>query len=493
MSVRHMTNYEPLLEALASSKAERIAQEVVALLKNQVPPFFIIGQAGVRAAWGDKEGHPLNALAAGGHLADWARSLPASAEADSQEPRLRAAALPLTQALVLAAPAVQAGREAQPALPDPLFPANITHPDGMRGALRQAVSEGQVERTIQLLLGYYATGTDYRAYLANIYLAYIAHPIGDGHTLIDIHRSSQVLDMAGWADKLPPFIHWLAPRLAASGPQPAFVAEVQAFLNAPEHSLAFLRTRLSPAKNTAADARLLRAILQGSLDEICNAIFTAFKEGAQGPAVGSVIALAAARRYLDAPQGEARTRALHGVLLASAARTAVAQLQEIEVTPLLFLVAAAINTQHADEQGEAAQAAAGAAKASSGTLGAARAASGTLAGGLLAPSLLHSLERQLEEGEAAGAELSARRYLQLGHPARGLIAAIASVASQGDATHDEGHTLLLALAVGEEYLALPPHLQTSEGEALLSVAIQTAIARPKPRSVAEAVRQALQA
>lgn len=490
MSVRHMTNYGPLLEAIASTRAERIAQEVVALLKNQVPPFFIIGQAGTRAAWSDKEGHPLSALAAGGHLADWARSLPTSAEADNQEQRLYAAALPLTQALMLAAPAVTAGNTAQPTLPTPLFPANITHPDGMRGALRQAVSQGQAEKTIQLLLGYYATGTDYRAYLANVYQAYIAHYIGDGHTLIDIHRSSQVLDMAGWADKLPPFIHWLAPRLATTGTQPAFVAEVHAFLSTPEHSLAFLRTRLSPAKNTAADARLLQAILHGSLDETCNAIFTALKEGAQAPAVGSVIALAAARRYLDAPEGDASIRALHGVLLASAARTAVSQLQEIEVTPLLFLVAAAINTQHA---GEAAPAAQGAAKAPSGTLGAARATSGTLAGGLLAPSLLHSLERQLEEGEEAGAELSARRYLQLGHPARGLLATIASVASQGDATSNQGHTLLLALAAGEEYLALPPHLQTSEGEALFSVAIRAATRRPQKHTIAEAVRQAAQA
>jgi hypothetical protein len=484
VSVRHMTNYEPLLDAIARTRAEYIAQEVVQLLQSQVPPFFIIGQAGVPAAWGDSEGHALCALAAGGHLADWTRSIPASAETTSDEERLIAAALPLTQALTLAAPAVKAGHTSPPALPAPLFPANITHPDGMEGALRQAVSAGQVERTSQLLLGYYATGTDYRAYLANVYQAFIEHYTNDGHTLIDIHRSSQVLDMAGWANKLPPFIHWLAPRLAATAPQPAFVAEVHAFLHAPEHSLAFLRTRLSPAKNTAADARLLQAILQGSLTDTCNAIFTALTAGAQAPAVGSVIALAAARRYLDASEGNTRARALHGVLLASAARTAVAQIQDVEIMPLLFLVAAAINTQHTDRQGEAPKAASGAT----------RAASGTLAGGLIAPSLLRSLEHQLEQGEEAAAEISARRYLQLGHPARGLVATIASVASQGDATSDQGHTLLLALAAGEEYLALPPHLgASSEGEALLLAATRAAIQRPQGHTIREAVRQAIHA
>jgi hypothetical protein len=486
VSVRHTTNYEPLLDAIASTKVQHIAQEVVHLLKSKVPPFFIIGQAGIPAAWGDSEGHPLCTLAAGGHLADWARSIPASAETATEDHHLYAAALPLTQALVLAAPAVKAGHRSHAALPAPLFPANITHPDGMRGALQQAVSEGQVQRTIQLLLGYYATGTDYRAYLANVYQALIEHYTGDGHTLIDIHRSSQVLDMAGWADKLPPFIHWLAPHLTATDNQPDFVAAIQSFLSAPAHSLAFLRTRLSPAKNTAADTRLLQAILQGSLEETCTALFTALQEGAHPPAVGSIIALAAARRYLDAPEEDARAQALHNVLLASAARTAVSQLQEVEVVPLLFLVAATINTRRTDEQGKAP-------KAASGTLGTARSASGTLAGGLIAPVLLRALERQLEEGEEAAAELSARRYLQLGHPPRGLVATIASVASQGDATSDQGHTLLLALAAGEEYLALPPHLHTSEGEMLLSVAIRAALGRSQGHSIAEAVRQAAQA
>jgi hypothetical protein len=490
VSIRHTTNFAPLLEATATARAASIAHEVVHLLKEQVPPFFIIGHAGIPAAWGDSEGHALSALAAGGHLADWMRSIPASAEADLEEQRLGAAALALTQALVLAAPAVKAGQKAQPTLPPPLFPANITHADGMGGALRQAVSEGKVEQTMQLLRGYYATGTDYRAYLVNIYQAFSNHYTGDGQTLIFIHRSSQVLDMAGWADKLPPFIHWLAPHLASTNPEPAFAAEVQPFLSAPEHSLAFLRTRLKPANNTAAGPALRQVILQGSVQETCSAIFTALKDGAHPPAVGSVIALAAARRYLDAPGGEAKASALHGVLLASAARTAVSQLQEIEVLPLLFQVAAAINTQRPDQPGEAQPTAPGAPKATSGTLGSTRATSGILAGGLIAPTLLRSLERQLQEADEAAAEISVRRYLQQGHPARGLLATIAAIASQGDATSDQSHTLLLTLAAGEEYLALPPHLQASEGGALLSVAMRAAIERPQAHTIAEAVHRA---
>ncbi|HEX6779761.1 MAG TPA: hypothetical protein VF099_16255, partial [Ktedonobacterales bacterium] len=62
--------------------------------------------------------------------------------------------------------------------------------------------------------------------------------------------------------------------------------------------------------------------------------------------------------------------------------------------------------------------------------------------------------------------------------------------SQGDATSDTGHTLLLAQAAAEEYLALPAHLQGSEGEALLFAGVRAAIRRPQGTTILEAVRQA---
>ena len=482
MSVKHTTDFAPLLDAVASLRLERIAQETTYLLKRQVSPFLLIGHAGIPAAWGDTEGHPLCGLAAGGRIADWMRSIPANPESESAEQRLLAPALPVAQALVLAAPAVQVGQKAQPALPEPLFPANITHQGGMGGALREAVCAGQVARATQLLLGYYATGTDYRAYLSNVYRAISEHYSDDGHILIFTHRSSQVLDIAGWADKLPPFIHWLTPHLATTQPDAPFLADVHAFLSEPAHDLMPLRTRLTPANNAAAGVELRQAILQGSLGETCEAVFAALMNGARASAVGSVVVLAAARRLLNTPADNfsARQRAAHGFLLASAARTAVTELQEIEVLPILFLAAAAINARRDVEPGELAKAPAGALRAGSGVPG----------GGLLAPVLLRSLERQLEEGDAPGAEISARRYLQLGHPARGLVAMLAAVACQGDATSDQGHTLLLAQAAGEEYLALPLHLQNSDGDTLLEVAIRAATARPKDRTVFDALRQA---
>ena len=481
MSVKHTTDFAPFIDAVASTRHERIAQEVVRLLRNTVSPFIIIGQAGVPTAWGDSNGHPLCALAAGGHIADWMRSIPRGAEREEEERRLLAPALPLTMALALAAPAVRAGERSQAELLPPLFPANITHPQGMDGALREAVCSGQITRTQQLLRGYYATGTDYRAYLANVYRAITEHYTDDGHVLIFAHRSSQVLDMAGWANKLPPFIYWLTPHLATSHPDAPFLGEVHTFLNDPAHSLKPLRTRLKPASNAAAGAALRQAILQGTLGETCDATFAALLNGAQAPAVGSVIVLAAAQRLLNAPESDpgAVLRAAHGLLLASAARAAVTQIQEIEVVPIIFIAAAAVNALRDVEQLEAAKTSTPSVRASSSILG----------GGMLAPVLLHSLERQLESGDDQAAQASTRRYLQLGHPARGLVATIASVACQGDATSDQGHSLVLAQTVAEEYLALPPHLQ-SEGESLLSVGIRVATRRPKETSILEAVRRA---
>ncbi len=481
MSVKHTTDYAPLIDAVASARVSHIAREVIHLLRKHVSPFLIIGQVGVPAAWGDTEGHPLCALAAGGHIADWIRSIPSSGESDDDERRLIATALPLTLALSLATPAVQAGHRTQAALPEPLFPANINHPQGMGGALREAVCAGQISRTQQLLLGYYATGTDYRSYLTNVYQAITEHYTGDGHTLIFAHRSSQVLDMAGWANKLPPFIFWLAPHLATSQPDAPFLAEVQAFLRDPAHDLKPLRTRLAPANNPAAGAALRQAILQGTLEETCNAVLAALMNGAKAPAVGSVIALAAARRFLDTAETDAAAvlRAAHGLLVANAARTAVTQIQDIEILPILFIAAAAVNALRDVEQGETAKT----------NVPSARMGTGGLVGGILAPVLLRTLERQLESGDAQDAQASTRRYLQLGHPPRGLVATLASVACQGDAAADQGHTLLLAQAAAEEYLALPAHLH-NEGETLLAVGVRVATHRSRERHTLDAVQEA---
>ncbi len=480
MSVKHTTDYAPLIDAVASGNADHIAQEVVHLLRRKVSPFLIIGSAGVSAAWGDTEGHPLCVLAAGGHIADWMRYIPTSGEPDEEERRLLGPALPLTTALAYAAPAIKAGAKSQPELPAPLFPANVTHPKGMDGALREAVRTGQATQVLRLLLGYYATGTDYRSYLMNVYRAITEHYTDDGHVLIFTHRSSQVLDMAGWADKLPAFIWWLTPHLANTRPDAPFLADVQAFLSEPAHDLKPLRTRLAPANDAAAGAELRQAILQGSLEETCAAVLAALQHGARGPAVGSVIALAAARRFLNTSESDASAtlRAAHGLLVASAARTAVSQIQNVEVLPILFIAAAAINALRDVEPTELPQPTAQS-----------RTSVGSLVGGILAPVLIRSLEQQLESGDEQAAQTSAHRYVQLGHPARGLAATISSVACQGDASSDEGHTLLLAQAAAEEYLALPAHLQ-SEGESLLSVGVRAAARRPKESSILEAVRRA---
>ena len=480
MAVKHTTDYAPLVDAVASANVNHIAREVVHLLRRKVSPFIIIGKVGVPAAWGDTDGHPLSGLAAGGQIADWMRYIPASGEDDDEDHRLLRPALPLTETLLFAAPSVRAGAHQQPELPEPIFPATVKHPQGMDGALREAVCAGQAEKTLRVLLGYYATGTDYRSYLMNVYRAITEHYAADGHALIFTHRSSQVLDMAGWADKLPPFIHWLTPHLASSQPDAPFLKDVQAFLSDAAHDLKPLRTRLAPANDAAAGAALRQTILQGTLEETCAAVLAALNNGARGPAVGSAIALAAARRFLNTPEGDANAslRAAHGLLIASAARTAVSQVQNVEILPILFLAAAAVNALRDVEQVEAPPAGAHP-----------RASAGALIGGILAPVLLRSLEQQLADGDEQAAQTSAHRYLQLGHPAHGLVATIASVACQGDASSDQGHSLLLAEAAAEEFLALPAHLQ-SEGEILLAVSVRAALQRPQEPQILEAVRRA---
>ena len=281
----------------------------------------------------------------------------------------------------------------------------------MDGALREAVRTGDATQTLRLLLGYYATGTDYRSYLMNVYRAITEHYTDDGHVLIFTHRSSQVLDMAGWADKLPAFIWWLTPHLANTRPDAPFLADIQAFLSEPAHDLKPLRTRLAPANDAAAGAELRQAILQGSLEETCAAVLAALQHGARGPAVGSVIALAAARRFLNTSESDADAalRAAHGLLVASAARTAVSQIQNVEVLPILFIAAAAINALRDVEPTELPQPTAQS-----------RTSVGSLVGGILAPVLIRSLEQQLESGDEQAAQTSAHRYVQLGHPARGI-------------------------------------------------------------------------
>ena len=73
-----------------------------------------------------------------------------------------------------------------------------------------------------------------------------------------------------------------------------------------------------------------------------------------------------------------------------------------------------------------------------------------------------------------GAVATARRYLRLGNDARALFAAIGLLAAHADAAADQGHTLQVVQAAGEEYMAWPIALADTDRDAFLLVALRAA-------------------
>src|SRR5262249_48180978 len=99
----------------------------------------------------------------------------------------------------------------------------------------------------------------------------------------------------------------------------------------------------------------------------------------------------------------------------------------------------------------------------------------TFGGGLISPALLDALREQIDAHDLAGAMSTVRRYIQLGHEKRGLFAVIGLAAARTDATADQGHTLQIVHAAGEEYIAWPPSLADTSSEGFVRVALQAAI------------------
>jgi len=154
-------------------------------------------------------------------------------------------------------------------------------------------------------------------------------------------------------------------------------------------------------------------------------------------------------------------RASHGLLYASATRLVYTQVQEVEALPLLFTAAAAVNALYKELSAQATQSKA------------ARPVSG--GGGLIAPALLESLGEQIETQNLAGALATARRYIQLGHDTQALFSIIGLGAARADAAADQGHTLQIVLAAGDEYLAWPKELASTNIESFLQVALRAVI------------------
>jgi hypothetical protein len=433
----------PLLEALGAGDRARVIQQTLDLLGQGVPPAHLAARVAIPAAWAGGDGHALLTLGAAGRVAEWMRAIPAGPEPGAETQRQLAPAIPLVQGLMAVADRVGAGlAEPHPALPEPRTPfelANEGAEGGVLGALRAAFAARDRQRFARILMGFYRTGTDYRALLTNLYAALIYRYPAGGHPLIFATGASRVLDMADWGSRVPPFIYWLVPLVVTDEPDEPFVEQARAFGAAPEHALGWLRTRLSTAREEAADAAFRQRVGAGDATAACAAVLQTLKDGASPRGVASALALAAAERLLTVPAGDADAlrRASHVLLYAHAVHTVMIQSQDVDVYPLLYTSAAAVNALPT-----------GTGPAQTGP------ASAPLAGGLIAPALLRALEHQVVTGDALGALATARRYMQMSHAPRGLAGVLGAAAARRDA-HEYPHALAATAAAAEEYLTQP--------------------------------------
>jgi hypothetical protein len=240
---------------------------------------------------------------------------------------------------------------------------------------------------------------------------------------------------------------------------------VRSFLSEPGHSLESYRTRLAAPKEEYALP--LRELILSDADtpKICQGVFDALmRNGASSRGVGSIIALTATDLMHRVEDGDRNqfVHAAHGLLFTAAARLVFVQTQEVEALPLLFMAAAYLNVLH-KELGEQTV-----------TTQPDRTRSPILGGGLIAPALLDTLREQLDARDLIGAFSTARRYLQLGHNARSLFAVIGLASARGDAAVDQGHTMQIVQAAGEEFFDWPTALADTNIEGFVHVALRAA-------------------
>ncbi len=477
-------NITTLLEAISTGDERGVIRETLTLLGDaKAPPAKIAARVGVAAAWGGGDGHALSVLSVAGRVAEWMRAIPLSTDPKAELRRQLAPALPLVQGFLAVSDRVRAGLiEPHPSLPEGIPPAEVTHPDGPLGALREALAARDLDKTRRILMGYYATGADYKALLTQIYAALsFRYPEG-GHPLTFVVSGSRVLDMADWGDRVPAYLYWLTPLILTDTPDAAAGQAASDYAASPDHDLGWLRKRLSIPKEEAAGAAFQRALVAGDANAACDAVLQALRGGATPMGVAAGMSLVAAGLVNGVAQGDrdGLIRAGHVLLYTSAVHQATMQTQNPEIWPLLYTAACAVN----------------AAKGLATGGGIAEGARGTASvplGGMLAANMLRSFEQQLVMGDTESGLASARRYLQMGHPSRALAGVIGSVASSRDVTGSDAsaHVLPLVAAAAEEYLDLPQSLQGDGQNALLSAAIRLASELSTGHALADRVSAAI--
>lgn len=475
----------PLLEAIAASDTERMISETLELLgPRKAPPAKIAGRVGLAALWGDADPHALGVLATVGRVSQWINAIPIGPEPGEDERRKLAAALPLAQAFAAVAGAVARGMgETHPALPEAIPPAQVKSADGVLGGMREAFAAKNVDAIRGMLQGYFATGADYRSFETAIYATLAFRYPEDGHPLIYAMTGNHILDMASWGGHEEPLIYWYPPLMVQGGPNTPAAEAARAYAAAPEHDLSWLRKRLAIAREEAAGPAFQQALFAGDAHAACEAVLTALRSGATPAGVAAGIELATAERINAVAEGDQDDllRMVHVLLYVHAVRLAMKHSQDPVVWPLLYTAAAVVNSTG---------------PATGRALTSAPAGGSLVAGGLIASSMLRSLEQQVGQGEAAGALGTARRYAQMGHPTEAIAGILGGVAAMHDptASHPAAqHALPAVTAACEAYLMLPLALANNGQNALLGAAIRLAADLRGPHDLAGRIRSAIDA
>jgi hypothetical protein len=452
-----------LIEATAAGNSDRITGIARELVQQGADASELIGRVGMVAAHGDSEGHTILTLDAASMMCRWLIALRATFAADTTA---HSAGLPfLVQALSAAGPAVRAGKQAQTDYPAPLYPSGLQEGQTVNSAMHDAVFGNDAMMVERLLLGLYGTGADYRTMQIRAYDGISTTFQHAGHPLMFAVRGMQLLDAVEWGDRAPNIIHWLAPHLPLHTEEPPWVNTVRSFLSDATHSVSSYRTRLSAPKEE--NALPLRRLILSNADtpQICQEVYDALiKNGASSQGIGSVIAITATDLMQRIGDGDrdAFIRASHSLLFTAAVRLVFAQIQEVEALPLLFMAASYLNALHKELEEQTAPAQP------------AEIRSPVLGGGLIAPALLETLSEQLNAQDLTGSFSTARRYLQLGHDVRSLFATIGLVSARADAAADQGHTMQIVQAAGEEYSSWPATLSDASIEGFVHVALRAA-------------------
>jgi sirohydrochlorin ferrochelatase len=466
-SVGMRVDLSELVDAAAAADAQRLAAISREFVHQKADIDVLIGRVAMIAAQGDPEGHTVITLSAASILSRWLHSYD-HILGEREENRLRPLPL-LVQSLVSASAAVEAGRRAQISYPRPYFPSELPEGKSVGDLMRQAIYQDDADLAERLLFGLYGTGADYRTMQARAYEGVATTFHNAGHPLMFAVRGFQLLDPVEWGDRAPHILHWLAPHLPIRGPEPAWINTVRDFIAEHQNEFDLLRKRIAAPRDEQALPLRELVLSDASPAEICQGVYEALlQRGASTRSVGSVIALAAAdiMQHISDEDREAFIQAAHGLLFAAAARMVFAQVQDIEMVPLLFTSAVFVNDLR-----KALGLASGSERQTS--------THAHVGGGLLAPALLETLSAEIAARDLEGASLTARRYLNLGYEARPLFATIGLVAAQADAAADQGHTLQIVQAAGEEFMGWPRTLAETDISGFLRLALRAAALAPR--------------